>query len=89
MSDAKARGRDEVKKLIEEAFRKEFPRDTVDISDGYMDNIHVLVVSRRFDTMDETTKQDMLWTLINGSGLTESERSLISLVLPLSPAEIK
>ena len=34
-------------------------------------------------------KQDMLWGLIAKSKLTESQKRLISLVLPLSPAEIK
>jgi hypothetical protein len=83
------RSRADVKRILEAAFRDEFPEDTVDISDGYKDNIHVLVVSRQFDGMQEQAKQDRLWGIIDGTGLTEAEKTLISLVMPLSPAEIK
>ncbi len=37
------RPREEIKTVLESAIRAEFPNDTVDISDGYKDNIHVLV----------------------------------------------
>lgn len=83
------RSRAEIKKALEAALRKAFPTDTVDISDGYRDNIHVLVVSRRFDTMDDSTQQDMLWTLIEEAGLAPDEKQLISLVMPASPALLK
>lgn len=83
------RSRPKLKSALEQAFRKEFPHDTVDVSDGYQDNIHILVVSRRFDKMDEQQKQDLLWGVIDSTDLTEGERVLISLVMPLSPAEIK
>jgi hypothetical protein len=84
-----ARSRDEIKRILEEALRKEFPTDTVDISDGYEENIHVLVVSRRFDKMDERTKLDLLWPVIDRTDLNDDEKSLVSLVMPASPAEIK
>lgn len=83
------RTREEIKKALELAFRQEFPTDTVDISDGYASNIHVLVVSRRFDDMPEAIQRDMMWYLISKAGLDESERALITLALPISPAEIK
>ena len=92
-SRARARGtsrpREEVKQALEVALRKEFPDDTVDISDGYQDNIHVLVVSRRFDPLSEQEKQDLLWGIIDATDLTKDEKVLISLVLPYSPSEIK
>jgi len=78
-----------VKTILTDALRAEFPHDTVDISDGYKENIHVLDVSRRFDGMPEQNKQDWLWGIIDGAGLSEKEKLLISLVLPLSPAQIK
>ena len=82
--------REEVKSAIEQAFRGEFPNDTVDVSDGYEGNIHVVVVSRKFDEMDEQEKQDWLWDIIDKKAdLTPAERALISLVMPVSPAEIK
>ena len=83
------RSREEVKRVILDAFRHRFPHDTVDISDGYEENIHVLVVSREFDRMREKQKKDLMWTIINRTPLTEDEKALISLVYPVSPAEIK
>jgi hypothetical protein len=83
------RTREDIKAAIEAALRVEFPRDTVDISDGYKDNIHVLVVSRRFDAMSESVQTDMLWSLIEGAGLSEDEKDLISLIMPASPALLK
>jgi hypothetical protein len=83
------RPREEIKRALEASFRKEFPQDTVDISDGWADNIHVLVVSRKFDTMQESIKTDMMWTLVRRAGLDQEEERLISLALALSPADIK
>lgn len=74
---------------IEHILREEFPTDTVDISPGYHDNIHVVVVSRRFDNMGEKEKQDYLWTIIDRSNLKKSEKKRISLILPYSPVELK
>jgi len=78
-----------IKKILREAFRKEYPEDTVDVSDGYKDNIHVLVVSRTFDPLTEKQKQDALWKVIDGTDLTDGEKQLISLVYPVSVAELK
>ena len=81
--------RDKIKNAIRDRLRKEFPTDTVDVTDGYQDNIHVMVVSRRFDTMKEREKQELLWGLIDNAGLDESEKMLISLILPVSPDELR
>ncbi len=78
-----------IKKIIQSALKDEFPYDTVDVSDGYGDNIHILVVSRKFDGLTEQKKQDMLWNIIDSTELPTAEKQLISLVLPLSPSEIK
>jgi ribosomal protein S3AE len=83
------RSRDQVKQLLREAFRKRFPNDTVDISDGYKENIHVMVVSREFDEMREDVKRELMWEIIDSTTLSEDEKTLISLVYPVSPAEIK
>ena len=83
------RSRDEIKDILREALRREFPHDTVDITDGYKGNIHVLVVSRKFDRMRTgAKKQDMLWTIIDSTGLTDEEKQKISMTVPMSPAEI-
>lgn len=78
-----------LKKRIEQALRPRFQHDTVDVSDGYHDNIHVVVVSRAFDGMTEQEKQEFVWSLIDADDLTEAEKAKISLLLPLSPAEVK
>jgi len=83
------RPREEIKTVLESAIRAEFPNDTVDISDGYQDNIHVLVVSRRFDTITDEEQRDLLWGLIDQAGLDEGEKALISLALAVSPSMIK
>jgi stress-induced morphogen len=83
------RDRDQIKQILLDAFRKQFPHDTVDISDGYMENIHVMIVSRKFDTMSEPQKHDMMWTIIDGTDLNDEEKQLVSLLYPLSPAESK
>lgn len=81
--------RDRVKRALEDAFRQQFPTDTVDVSDGYGENIHILVVSRQFDTLSESVKDDLMWSIIQRAPLSDEERRLISLVMPVSPAEIK
>ncbi|HEY8751322.1 MAG TPA: hypothetical protein VIM11_25285 [Tepidisphaeraceae bacterium] len=86
---SKDQSRDELKQIIRDAFRQRFPHDTVDVSDGYEDNIHVLVVSREFDKMREKQKQDVMWKIIDSTPLTDDQKALISLVFPVSPAEIK
>lgn len=83
------RNRGVIKNTIREAFRREFPEDTVDVADGYKVNIHVMVVSRRFDRMSEKKKQDLMWKIIDETDLTDKEKALISLAYPVSPAEIK
>jgi hypothetical protein len=78
-----------VKLILRDAFRAEFPEDTVDVSDGYKGNIHVMVVSRRFDAMKERDKQDLMWRVVDGTDLTDKEKHLISLLYPVSTEEIK
>jgi hypothetical protein len=83
------RPRDEIKQALEASFRKEFPQDTVDISNGWADNIHLLVVSRKFDGMPESIRQDLMWTLVKRAGLDDEETRLVSLALTFSPGELK
>jgi len=75
---------------IEDIFREEFPNDTVDVSlSGVRDNIHVIVVSRKFDRFRaEKKKQEYLWGLVDASGLSEEDKQRITLIMPMSPAEL-
>lgn len=88
-SGHRTRNRDQVKQVLHQAFRQRFPKDTVDVSDGYRENIHVMVVSREFDPLTEAQKQDLMWGILDASELTEPEKRLVSLLYPVSPAEIK
>jgi acid stress-induced BolA-like protein IbaG/YrbA len=83
------RSREEIKQIVTERLRREFPHDTVDVTDGYQQNIHVIVVSRRFDEMRERDKQDLLWGLIDDTDLATEEKGLISLLLPASPEALR
>ena len=83
------RPREQIKQILSSTLRREFPHDTVDISDGFADNIHVVIVSRRFDDLEDVEAQDFLWDLIDSSELTRDEKHLISLLHPVSPALIK
>jgi acid stress-induced BolA-like protein IbaG/YrbA len=80
-----------LKSKIEHALRLRFPNqgETVDVSDGSGDNVHVVVVSRQFDQMGEKSKQDLLWEAIDKSTLTDEEKVRISLILPYSPDDLK
>ena len=82
------RSKNELKRAIAEAFRADFPTDTVDVSDGYQDLIHVLVVSRRFDEMSDREKQALMERILKRA-LRNDEVGRVSLMLPLSPADIK
>lgn len=78
-----------LKDKIKEILKKEFPDDTVDVSDGFQDNVHVIVVSRKFDDMSSTDMIDYIWTLIDRSDLPEAQKKLVSMILPVSPADLK
>ncbi|MEZ4267520.1 MAG: hypothetical protein R3F39_14170 [Myxococcota bacterium] len=81
------REREAVKAAIEQVLRKEFPTDTVDVSDGHGTNIHLVVVSRRFDPMSIRESHEFVWDLLDNSGaLSEAEMALISLVVASSPS---
>ncbi|RLB99599.1 MAG: hypothetical protein DRI57_33370 [Deltaproteobacteria bacterium] len=80
----------QTKKKIEVLLRREFSENSaVDVSDGYQDNIHIVVVSRKFSGRSESEKQDMLWNLIETGALSESDKNRISLIVPYSPEELK
>lgn len=77
------------KHAIEAAMRKHFPHDTVDVSDGYKGNIHILVVSRQFDRFSEYERQGVLRDIIESSGISKDQQAKISLLLAYSPSELK
>jgi acid stress-induced BolA-like protein IbaG/YrbA len=79
----------QLKDQIRNILQQEFPSETVDVSDGHADNIHVVVVSHRFTGMTEKAKQDLLWGAIDRSDLPDADKVKISLILPYSPSDLK
>ncbi len=80
----------QVKKKIEKLLRQEYNENsTVDVSDGFRDNIHIVIVSRKFFGKSEKQKHEMVWSVIESGGLAESEKNKISLIVPYSPDELK
>lgn len=72
---------------VRRAFKKEFPEDTVDVSEDEHGHFQVLVVSRRFDGMGDKQKLDWLWELAR-DGLKKTQLRRISLLLGYSPQEL-
>ena len=62
--------------------------DFVDVSDGYDDLVHVVVVSRKFDGRRVKEKSELIWTELF-KNLTEDEWGKVSLSVGASPDEIK
>lgn len=75
------------KERVRHLFKQTFSDDTVDVSDGYHDNVHVVIVSRRFDGMSERERLDMLWELARRQ--LNGDAGRISLLLAYSPDELK
>lgn len=74
---------------ILEILKPEFPDSLVDVTpSGIRDNIHVKVVSRRFDGMKLRQREELLWGFIDESDLSRKDKSRISLLLALSPDEL-
>jgi stress-induced morphogen len=79
-----------IKNKLEALLREEFNENsTVDVSDGYQDNLHIVVVSRKFSGKSENEKLDMLWRVIETSDLSDIDKNKISLLAPYSPEELK
>lgn len=86
-----AGARDEVKRVLTNTLRARFPGEAyyVDVSDGYDDLLHVLVVSRNFAGMTEQAKQELVWSAVEKAPLPRDQKRLVSLVLALTPDQVK
>jgi hypothetical protein len=78
--------KDKIKAILRRVFPP--PDDWVDVTDSFGDYVHVVVISHKFDDLREREKLDMLWSALDKSELTESEKQQISVILPYSPVEI-
>jgi len=76
-------------KHIEQMLKAEFvathPGSEIQVSEGWGDNIHVLVVSEAFKGMPAEKRDDMVWPILEK--LPEDEMIYISLCLLLTPEE--
>ncbi|MBI1930671.1 hypothetical protein HYR99_41295 [Candidatus Poribacteria bacterium] len=75
------------KNKVTQLFRAAFPEGYVDVSEGYHDRLHVLVISRDFDGLTEREKQTRLWEIARRE-LAEKTTE-ISLLIGYSPDELK
>lgn len=83
------RPREEIKKALETALAREFSSDSVvSVEDGWRQNIHVKVVSKRFDAMSDQDAADCLWNQIEKAGLVDDEKGLISLALAIGMRDL-
>ena len=76
----------DLKEQVRRVFKKEFPEDTVDVSEDEHSHLQVLVVSRRFDEIGDKQKLDWLWSIAR-DGLKKTQLRRISLLLGYSPQE--
>jgi len=73
---------------VERVFRAAYPLpDFVDVSPGYRSNVHVVIVSRKFDNMTERQKHDTVWEIAREHFGKDAQR--ISILLAYSPDELK
>ncbi|MBI1925965.1 hypothetical protein HYR99_17150 [Candidatus Poribacteria bacterium] len=80
-----------LKKKIHDVLKKGYfstSSDFVDVSDGYDDLIHIVVVSRKFDGRRMKEKEDLIWAELY-KNLSEEEWGKVSLSVGTSPDEIK
>jgi hypothetical protein len=79
--------RNKIREVLKHGYFKD-PDDLVDVSDGPDDNIHVVVVSRKFDGRRMTEKNDLIWSDLL-QNLQPDEWGKITLSIGASPEEIK
>jgi acid stress-induced BolA-like protein IbaG/YrbA len=82
---------DALKKKIADVLKSGYFKDStdfVDVSDGDDDDIHVVVVSRKFDGKRTSQKRDLIWSELT-QHLRPDEWAKVSLSIGKSPEEIK
>ena len=62
--------------------------DSVDVSDGPEDSIHLVIVSRKFDGLRTKEKHDLVWKVLQAK-LPKKVWNRVSLTVCRSPEEIK
>jgi acid stress-induced BolA-like protein IbaG/YrbA len=83
-----SRASTDFKKRVEKVFEEAFPEAVVDVSSGYGGNVHVVLVSKRFNRMSEEDKQALAWDVARGQ-LAADELLRVSIIFAYGPRELK
>lgn len=75
-----------LKTKIDTALRGRFPKGRVGVFDGYLVNVHVIVIDDAFNGQSDVQRQDLLWEVIEES-LTPGEAVKVSLALGFTKDE--
>lgn len=81
----------QLKQKIHDALKNAYFKDAtdlVDVSDGPDDDIHIVIVSRKFDGRRTKEKNDLIWSILV-QHLAPEEWGKVSLSIGTSPEEIK
>ena len=82
---------EQLKKRVYDVLKKGYfsgPDDAVDVSDGPVDSIHLVIVSRKFDGKRLKERNDLIWSELM-QHLATDEWGKVSLSIGASPQEIK
>jgi len=80
-----------LKKKIHDVLKRGYFSDStdfVDISDGFDNLVHIVVVSRKFDGRNMKEKEDLIWSEL-AQNLSPQEWGKVSLSIGASPDDIK
>lgn len=78
---------EELSRRVLAALRKQFPEDTIDLSEGYLGRVHVLVVSPQLNGKSEGEKQNLLWDVLRAE-LDPDDQQGVSFVIGRGTEEL-
>lgn len=79
--------KEKIYRVLREGYFSE-ENDYVDVSNGYEDFIHIVVVSPKFNGCNLKIRDDLIWNEIVNS-LTDDEWGTISLLIASTPDEVR
>lgn len=78
-----------LKVRIEKALRREFPRDTIDVSDGHAGTVNLVVVSRKFDDVPKRERTAMIRRLVEAHDFSKLPIEKLATISTFSPSELR
>jgi len=76
-----------IREKVEKALREAFPKETIEVSEGYKGRAHVLVVSAKFNDMSERQKQDYVWDVLRAE--LQDDAEAVTTVICYSTEELR